>query len=956
MKKVAFLALIPFLALVGVFVVVRAAGPSRKINLPTSKSLTLPVPGYLGRTNSFPATMVVSPDGRYAALLNQGFGTQESGGRQSIAILDLSNNQLRDFPDDRLGEDAHQSYFIGLAFSSDGKHLYASMGSITDPTGERPGDTGNGIAVYKFDAGQVTPERFIKIPPQRLAAGKEVAFSLRKTPAGTAIPYPAGFAVLKGPAGDRLLIANNLSDNVVLLDVNSGEMLKSFDLSRSKYVPSAFPYTVVANKAGTKAWVSLWNASTVAELNLETGNYERGFTLKMELTNVNHTLYFATDDPVSPGSHTSAMVLSPDENTLYVTLSNADTIYALHLNAIVIKHGEIVPVPGSGGRVLAMTSRYHVNFDRSDPAGSVPASLTLSPSGRFLFVVSASLDAVAVFDKNAGLRSTDPAGFIPTEWYPSALAIAGNDLLVATAKGQGSGPNNMKATLQRAGRHREHPYIPTLIGGSIQRISLADIDKNLAAYTKQVEEDNLLRSDPGKLVFAGGKNPIRHVIYVLKENRTYDQILGDLPVGDGDPSLTMYGADITPNEHKLALQFGVLDNFYDSGEVSGDGHIWSNAAITSDYNEKNWPIAYRGHERTYDADGTVADELPLEQGIPDIDDPATGFLWDNLAKHGLSYRIYGEFIHGVWCRDEKAQSTQDEMAASASATCPVAHIRKGDPLPANVGNPRGGPSPWPWAIPVLKQMRPTKAALRDHFDPLFPDFETAYPDQLRADEFLREFDEFVKARATSRELPQFILLYLPNDHTSGTRPGRATPQAAVADNDLALGRVVEAVSHSPYWDDTAIFVIEDDAQDGADHVDAHRSIALVISKYASQSRKNEKAFVDHHFYTTVSMVHTMEELLGLPPMNLFDAHAPLMTPLFSGPGTLPPYDVNDRNLRNGLIYRMNTRDAAGAKESSQMDFSRPDAADNRKLNAILWRNAKGDAPMPPARHADLTLR
>jgi hypothetical protein len=245
-------------------------------------------------------------------------------------------------------------------------------------------------------------------------------------------------------------------------------------------------------------------------------------------------------------------------------------------------------------------------------------------------------------------------------------------------------------------------------------------------------------------------------------------------------------------------------------------------------------------------------------------------------------------------------------------------------------------------------MRPTKAALRDHYDPLFPDFETDYPDQLRADEFLREFDEFVKAKGTAKELPQFTLLYLPDDHTGGTRPGKPTPQASVADNDLAVGRVVDAVSHSPYWDDTAIFVVEDDAQDGADHIDAHRSTALVISKYAPNA---PQTFVDHHFYTTVSMVHTMEALLGLPPMNLFDAHAPLMTPLFSGPGTQPPFQADDKNLRSGLIYRINEKTAAGAKESSQMKFSRPDAVDAGKLNAILWRNAKGDAPIPVTSHS-----
>jgi sugar lactone lactonase YvrE len=778
---------------------------------------------------------------------------------------------------------------------------------------------GNGIAIYKFAEGQVAPERFIRIPPQRLAQGKEVAYALRKTPARTAIPYPAGFAVLAGPKDDRLLVANNLSDNVVLLDATSGQILKSFDLSRSRYVPAAYPYTVIANKAGTKAWVSLWNASAVAALDLEAGKVARWIELPRARGN-------------TTGSHPTAMALSPRKDILYVALANADTFVPIELNN------------------PSVTDLYRGEPPEAGDAGEVLQAIALSPDGSRLYVACASFDAVAVFD----VRPTGPLfaiGFIPTEWYPSALAIAGNDLLIATAKGEGSGPNKMENRIRSEHHKNVHPYIPTLIGGSIQRISLADIDKNLAAYSRQVDEDNLEEKDPGKFAFAAGKNPIRHVIYILKENRTYDQILGDLPVGNGDPSLTMYGAEITPNEHKLALQFGVLDNFYDSGEVSGDGHIWSTASTSSDYNEKNWPIAYRGKERTYDADGTVADELPLEHGIPDIDDPGTGFLWDNLAKSGLTYRIYGEFIHAVWCKNERVSSPQQGTPSTFSDTCPMSEIRKGEVLPANVGHPRGGPSPWPWPIPALSKMRPTKAALRDHYDPLFPDFNTDYPDQLRADEFLREFDEFVKGKGTAKELPQFILLYLPDDHTGGTRPGKPTPQASVADNDLALGRVIDAVSHSPYWDDTAVFVVEDDAQNGADHVDAHRSIAFVISKYAPRA---EKPFVTHNFYTTVSMIHTMEELLGLPPMNLFDAHAPLMTELFSGSGTQPAYTADDKNLRSGLLYQVNEKAALGAKESARMNFSRPDAANAHQLNDILWRNVKGDAPMPMPQHSHAT--
>ncbi|MGC2153189.1 MAG: phosphoesterase, partial [Terriglobales bacterium] len=294
-KKVFVASAIALSAAIVIMVAARAANQrSRVIHLPTSKELTLPVPGFIARTNSFPATIAMSPDGRYAALLNQGYGTIESGARQSIAILDLNTNQLRDFPDDRLIADTtstRQSYFIGLAFSSDGKHLYASMGSITDATGEQPTSTGNGIAEYKVADGQVTPERFIKIPPQPVADGKVVAYGVRKTPAGTAPPYPAGFAVLPGSNGDRLLIADNLSDNVVLLDVVSGQVLKSFDLSRNKYVPSVFPYTVISNKAATKAWVSMWNGSSIAELDLQTNKVTRWIKL------------YQDSDPARSSSH-----------------------------------------------------------------------------------------------------------------------------------------------------------------------------------------------------------------------------------------------------------------------------------------------------------------------------------------------------------------------------------------------------------------------------------------------------------------------------------------------------------------------------------------------------------------------------------------------------------------------------------------------------------------------------
>jgi DNA-binding beta-propeller fold protein YncE len=912
------------------------------INLPSSKQLTVPSPGRIGSTNSFPGTMVISPDGHYAALLDYGYGTQETLAHQGITVLDLQTNQITEFPDARLSDTSYQSYFVGLVFSSDGKHLYASMGSISDPTGAKPGNTGNGIAVFSFKEGKVAPERFIPIAPQPLAAGKKVASGLSNTPRGTAIPYPAGIAVIADGGHDKLLIANNLSDNAIVLDPATGKTLQSFDLSTSDLVPSSFPYTCVATKDGHRAWCSLWNASQVAELDLTSGKVGRWIELKKP------------EDPLAPGSHPTALLLSPDEKTIYAALSNADYVAAVATGYV--SHLQV-------SQVFVETT-----VPGQDHRGTFASALAISADGRQLFVADSSLDSVAVFDTSPILKLFQQIGgghsllgFIPTDWYPSALAVRGDDLLIATAKGEGSRANKDMGKTVYETKHKEHPYIPTLLKGSIARLNIPATLEKLPELTQRVEKDNLFNSDPGTINFAAGKNPIKHVIYVLKENRTYDQILGDLKsgetqVGNGDSSLTMYGADVTPNEHKLALQFGVLDNFYDSGEVSGDGHVWSSAAITSDYNEKTWQIAYRGHERTYDFQGQVADEYPLDHNQPDIDDPGTGFLWDNLARNHVSYRIYGEFVNALWCNDYHADSNKKgTIPPELKEECPRTEVHKGDMLAPNVGDPHAGPSPWPWAVPLFGGVKPSKAALRDHFDPLYPDFNTDYPDQLRADEFMNEFSAFVRAREENAgpelQLPSFVLLYLPDDHTGGTRPGHARPAANVADNDLALGRVVDAVSHSPYWDDTAIFVLEDDAQDGADHVDAHRSIGFVISKYSPGSAA--QPYVEHRFYTTVNMVHTIEMLLGLPPMNQNDAYAPVIGQLFSGAGNQPPYTVDSSNQKNGLIYEINKPAAPGAKLSSKMDFSRPDAADAAQLNRVLWQDQKGSTPMPEAKHTVL---
>lgn len=899
--------------------------------LPTGKLLLSSLPGNPRSTNSFPSTAAVSPDGRYVAILNSGYGTAESGYCQSIAVLDLKTNQLADYPDSRLALQARQTYFVGLAFSPAGQRLYASIASLTDPNGQQPGATGNGIAVYRFEEGRVTPETFLRIPAANLSARQKSMVDPKILPPNQAVPYPAGLAVVPGAAGDKLLVAENLADEAVLVEANGGAILQRFPLGSGPLVPSAYPYSVVVLRDGKTAFCSLWNASQLAELNLETGKTARRIPL------------LPPDSPTAPGSHPANMLLSPNERYLYVCLANSDRVAIVDV------------LRGEAAGFLS------TELPEQRLGGTQPQALAQTQDGRRLFVADSSANAVAVFDVPAwrGVLPAGPSaprgalGFIPAQWYPTALAVAGDSLVVVTGKGAGTGPNHALLDPQESDRvrtpqgRRRHPYIATLLHGSVARLGIRQTERRLAELTREVERSNLLHAPSRHPAPFGGKhNPIRHVIYIIKENRTYDQVFGDLAPGNGDPSLCLYGEDITPNQHALARQFGVLDNFYCSGEVSENGHQWSTAAIASDYNERTWQIHTRGRERTFDYEGEVLNRVPLHEGIPDIDDPGTGYLWTNALRHGITLRDYGEFIVTHWCQAVSAKTG----LAGPSKACAQDFIRQGDPLPGNVGQPHGSPSPWPWPIPRIFRNEATKPELEGAFDPDFAGFRLDYPDQLRVDEFLNEFDRFTRARksGTGRQLPQLIVLRLGNDHTAGAKPGFPTPAAAVADNDLAVGRVVQAVSQSPYWEDTAILILEDDAQDGVDHVDAHRCAALVASKYSPGSAG--RPYVDHRFYTTVSMIRAIEDLLALPPMNNNDGHAPSMAALFSGPGSQPPFHADLRNLRNGLIYRMNSRNAPGARESARMDFSHADDADAAALNRILWRDRKGGAPMPKPRH------
>jgi DNA-binding beta-propeller fold protein YncE len=906
---------------------IAAYAQSAAQNLPTSKLLQEPVPGAPLRLNSLPMGIAASPDGRYLAILNAGYGTFESAYEQSIALLDTRTGKLSDFPEPRTRLKAPQTFYQGIAFSGDGRHVYASLDSLTAPVAGKPDQTGNAIAVYRLEDGALRAERLIPVRLQQLAPGKTQNVLGPMLRAGTAIPAPAGLALVTNPGGhEELLVADEFSDDVLLIDTVSGKVVHRFDLSTASSVPAAFPISVAVTRDGRRGFVALWNGSAVVELDLGSGRIRTRLPL------------LAPRNATAPGSHPAALALSPDEKTLYVALANRDRVAAIALQESRL--------------------RLRATFDTRLPGqalfGAIPEAVAVADDGTRLYAANANSDAVAEFDlthERADAKG-EPAlrralGFIPTEWYPTALAIKGHTLYVATAKGSGTGANAQPARVVDGvpQSQRAHAYIGTLLYGSLATIDLSEADKSLPELTHEVETDNLIAAAQRHIAFRNGGLPIKHVIYIIKENRTFDQILGDLGVGNGDSSLTMYGKDVTPNQHKLALQFGVLDNFYDSGEVSGDGHVWSTAGITSDYTERTWQQAYRGSERQYDFEGVVAGAYPLEQKIPDVDEPASGYLWGNFARHGKSLYHFGEFISTKFCDDSgeapKNQPPTQGTPVSTGAGCARSHVRRGEPVPENYG---GGISPWPWPIPLILKNVATKPELEQHFDPLYPDFNLSFPDQLRTEEFLVHFRRWVSDREHGADtLPSFVMLRLPNDHTAGTRAGMPRPRASVADNDLAVGRVVDAVSHSRYWDDTALFILEDDAQDGADHVDAHRSIALIVSKF---SPHDAKPLVDGTFYTTVSVVRTMEDLLGVPPMNNNDAMAPLLGRLFGGAGDQPPFDADYRNRDNGMIYEVNSATAPGALESDAMNFRRADQADPRVLNVILWRDAMGNRPLP----------
>ena len=647
------------------------------------------------------------------------------------------------------------------------------------------------------------------------------------------------------------------------LDINSGTLSKLDAATGSVLLQGKVgirPYDVVEARNGARLYVSDWAGRAV---------------LAVDPTDLRVV------QTISTGEHPNQLLLHPRDNRLFVACASGNSVAAIDT-----KRGVVVETISTA------------LFPQA-PEGSTPDALAITPDGETLFVANADNNCVAVVEVEEPKQSVIK-GFIPTGWYPTSLAVTldGKNLLVGVGKGIATKPNpidpdkyaNRPRDPDEAGDRRQpFPYIGTTLSGSLAIVPLPD-EKKLAEYTESVYRncpysDKLMSAaqapaEPTAIpVKVGDPSPIKHVLYILKENRTYDQVFGDLKQGNGDPNLVMFGREVTPNHHKLAEEFVLLDNLYCNGHVSADGHPWSTMAYATDYIARNWALTY---SRRTGVDNDDEAELSKAPG---------GFIWDTCARNNLTYRSYGEY-------GKRVSQPDGSVRMEAGAPGLIGHISEVYGVPKEPG--------------------------------------VRVRDTDNADIFLREFHQYEQ----DNNLPRFLIMSLGEDHTSGTTPGAFTPSACVASNDLALGRIVEAISHSKYWSETAVFVIEDDAQNGPDHVDAHRTVGLVISPYT------KRKVVDSTMYQTVSMIRSMELILGLSPMSQFDAAATPMYASFTNQADLTPYTAvnatTDLNAKNLVT-------AYGADRSSRMDFSDYDKVDDFELNEILWHAVRGlDAPMPPA--------
>jgi YVTN family beta-propeller protein len=698
---------------------------------------------------------------------------------------------------------------------------------------------GNQDVVYRYDWDPLGPH-----------LRDSLVLAVKRRANGTR--YPAGLAL--SPDGRTLYVAENIADSLAVVDVTSGSVIQRFPTER-------YPYDVVSDASGT-VYVSAWGGNTVSVLS-PVGN---GSLREAAVIHV--------------ARHPSAMLLNRDGTRLFVTSGSTDHVAVVDTKTRAVVARLLDPPPAGPSE------------------GATPNSLALSPDGTRLFVAEADANAVAVFDLSAatsgvaGARGADSlSGRIPAGWYPCGVLVAGDELLVMSGKGGYGTIPNTGGPNPAVGRTEK--YTLNLLKGGFMRLRLADLTREaLSRFTTRVAAANAWKPSPRQHRYP----PFEHVIYVIKENRTYDQILGDDRKGDGDTTNLFFPKAISPNHHALADRFGLFDRFFVNAEVSPDGHNWSTAAYATDYLEKTVPSHYSlpSRGRSYDYEGTNRGAIPND----DVAEPASGYLWNLAEKKGITYRNYGEFVS------------------------PAPRTRPSDPI----------------------TYRGNKPFLAAHTNPLYPGFELTIRDQHRMDVYLAELQEFI-ARG---QMPALETVRLPNDHTSGLMANRPSPRAAFADNDLALGRMIEALSKSPFWKNTVVFVLEDDAQNGADHVDSHRSPMFVISAY-NRSR------TIHRFTNTTDVLRTIEEILGLESMSQFDYFGRPLRDIWSDTPDLRPYTALSAGWS---LDEMNPRGTSGARESAKLELEVEDAADEDLFNRILWRAIKGrDVSYPgPTRASALELK
>jgi YVTN family beta-propeller protein len=781
-----------------------------------------------------PTGQRLTPAGRHVEVNDRPLGLALSPGGARLAVVTGSNFAPRALHlVDAAAARVLQTIplgdsFAGVAFSSDGRTLYVGGGAAHD--------------VRFFAAG---------------AAGFAETASVKLASAA-----PSGLCL--APDGATLWVALNLKHAVAAIDLAT-HTVTQIDVGMH-------PYTTACTADGAKVYVTNWAGRRARPGDVTDEMYSivvdprTGIPSTGTVSVIDARTRTVTKE-IDVGLHPSGLALSPAGDRLYVANANSDTVAVIDTKAD------------------ALVATISVRPGLEAPIGSSPNALAVSPDGKTLCVANGANNAVAVV--NVAVRPPRLAGFIPTGWYPTAVAAAPGGKAVWVASGYGFG--SVAPTRDgRAGRsYRDRAGVVSLIEVP-SPVQLAVLSRRVAANNRLVAAGEKPASGNPIPMDLGQPSPIRHVFYIIKENRTYDQLFGDLPQGNGDPTLVQFGRDVTPNHHALAEQFVLLDNFYTPADQSALGHRWCTQGYASD-----WIFKY-GNARN--------DANPMLYAPND-------FLWDVARRHGLAVRSYGE--RGANQISPPNATFRDIYDGWRAGRMTV------DIKPRTF-------------IPGLKEI----------YHPRYPAFGGVIPDQVRADIFLEEFREFEK----NGNLPRLSILLLPDDHTNGASPGLPTPRAAVADNDLALGRIVEAISRSRYWPQTAIFIVEDDAQNGLDHVAGHRTVALLSGPWVRRKT------VDSRFYTTINLYRTIEQILGLPPQNQFDLAAEPMFPCFTDSPDGTSYQALPNRVPldelNPPLNSLRGQALQDALASLRMDFSEPDAAPEDQLNRIVWRATRGNLPYP----------